>query len=64
MSYINVIIYNNEKALEIERYARKKIKHECSVRIKYSVLQDHCLASPAKPCDPRDGIFYPHLTPT
>ena len=51
------------EALKIERYKRKRVKHECSVRIKVPVTQDYCLASLAKPRDPLDGIFYPHLTP-
>ena len=51
------------EALESERYARKRVKHECSVRIKIPIPRDHYLASPANPRDPRNGIFYPHLTP-
>ena len=36
------------KPFEIERYARKSIKHGCSVWIENSVPQDHCFASLGK----------------
>ena len=36
------------KTFEIERYARKRIKYECSVQIENSVPRDHCSASLGK----------------
>ena len=49
MSYVNVIVCGNEcyfynKRFKIKRYARKRIKHECSVRIENSVPWDHWFA--------------------
>ena len=50
MSNVNVIMYGREwyfknKRLEIERYARKNIKHECSVWTENLIPWDHCFAS-------------------
>ena len=54
-----------KKTFKIESYARKRIKHECLVRIENSVPRYHCFASllVMPNSDPQDGIFYPHLTP-
>ena len=39
---------SKNKTFEIERYARKRIKHECSVRIENSIPRDRCFASLGK----------------
>ena len=53
MPYVSVIVCGNEchfkkKTFEIERYARKRIKHECSVQIENPDPRDHCFASLGK----------------
>ena len=47
-----------------EKYASKRIYHECEGQIEKSVPGDHSLTSLSKPdSNPRDGFFYPPLTP-